>query len=243
MTRENGTAASDGEVPASEPEDTVTQTASEPAIPEAVNEAALAETLSPAVDVMAGRERTATPPPPPGWLSHVTAPLRILPPSLTSAGLALALAAGLIVERADVVRQFPETARLYAAIGYPVNLRGLAFRHVTSELVKEGEATILVVEGEIENVEERTISVPLLALSVREASGAELYRWTSEPARPKLGAGDQMRFRARLISPPAGGAQVLVHFASRETDAPASAAPATTPEPPDPSRGNIKDVR
>ncbi len=243
MAHENGTTSADGDIPASGPEETVTQPAPEPSSPELMNEAALAGTLSPAVDVMAGREHAAPPPPSPGWLSRMTAPLRILPPSLTSAGLAVALAAGLIVERTDVVRQFPETARLYAAIGYPVNLRGLAFRHVTSELVKEGDATILVVEGEIANVEERTISVPLLALSVREASGAELYRWTSEPARPKLAAGDQMRFRARLISPPADGAQVLVHFASRETDAPASAAPATTPEPPEPSRGNIKDVR
>ena len=45
------------------------------------------------------------------------------PPSLAL----VALNAALIGWRAEVVRFLPQTASLYAAIGLPVNLRGLAF--------------------------------------------------------------------------------------------------------------------
>lgn len=201
------------------------------------------------LDVMAARETKPQAEPAPdsklvSFVRKIIAPLRIIPPSLASAGLAVALLGGLIVERVDVVRQFPETAGLYAAFGYPVNLRGLSFRNVVTEVVQEGEARVLVVEGDIANVEDRTISVPLIAISVRGENGAQLYTWTSEPQRPKLGAGELIRFRARLVSPPAEGKQVLVRFAGRETDMAIPPVKASGPEvPAQPTRGNVKEFK
>lgn len=203
----------------------------------------------PQLDIMAARETKPKAEPAPenrilSLIRKLVAPLRIIPPSLASAALAIVLIGGLIVERVDVVRQFPETARLYAAVGYPVNLRGLNFRNVVTEVVQEGEARVLVVEGDIANVEERTISVPLIAISVRGENGAKLYTWTSEPQRPKLAAGDLIRFRARLVSPPVEGKQVLVHFAGRETDMGIAPVKAVEPEvPAQPTRGNVKEFR
>jgi hypoxanthine phosphoribosyltransferase len=183
--------------------------------------AGLAASRGPQLDAMASREFMPEPKPVvQGKLmrlvSMIIAPLRLIPPSLASAAFAIFLTGGLIVERVDVVRLFPETARLYAAVGYTVNLRGLTFRNIVTELVQEGEARVLVIEGDIANAEERTISVPLISLSVQGDDGAQLYTWTSEPQRPKLAAGDLMRFRARLVSPPPQGKNVLVRFAGRE---------------------------
>jgi predicted Zn finger-like uncharacterized protein len=203
----------------------------------------------PQFDAMASREFMPEPKPVvQGKLmrlvSMVIAPIRLIPPSLASAAFAVLLTGGLIVERVDVVRLFPETARLYAAVGYTVNLRGLTFRNIVTELVQEGEARVLVIEGDIANAEERTISVPLISVSVQGEDGAQLYTWTSEPQRPKLAAGDLMRFRARLVSPPPQGKNVLVRFAGRESNNAPPAVKHVEPEmPPQPTRGNVKEFR
>ena len=44
----------------------------------------------------------------------------------------LAIVLGALNWRAAVVRHFPQTASLFAAIGLPVNLRGLIFEGVKS---------------------------------------------------------------------------------------------------------------
>lgn len=121
--------------------------------------------------------------------------------------------AGLFLGRAQVVRLLPETAALYAVIGLPVNLRGLEFERVRGELVREGNARLLVVEGEIVNPGETSLAVPPIALGVLGEGATPLYRWTTEPERATLAGGERVRFRARLVSPPQEGRQVLVRFA------------------------------
>ena len=116
--------------------------------------------------------------------------------------------------RAQVVRMFPATAALYAGIGLPVNLRGLEFRTVRSELVGSGGDAVLVVEGEIANISGRDAPVPPIEIGVRGAEGQMLYTWTNDPPRETLATSDTAQFRARLAAPPAEGRQVLVRFAA-----------------------------
>ena len=56
-------------------------------------------------------------------------PASVLPTALAAFLVANVI---LIVWRTDVVKVLPQTASLYAAIGLPVNLRGLAFDNVTT---------------------------------------------------------------------------------------------------------------
>src|SRR5262249_34476373 len=56
-----------------------------------------------------------------------------------------AINAALIGWRTDVVRVVPQTASLFAAIGLPVNLRGLAFSDVTTVTEAHDGVTMLVV--------------------------------------------------------------------------------------------------
>jgi predicted Zn finger-like uncharacterized protein len=132
---------------------------------------------------------------------------------------ALAAAAALVVlaiaARATVVRAIPDLAGLYAAVGLPVNLRGLEFRdiHTTSE-TQDGIA-VLVIEGEVVNVVKHAVEVPRVRLAVLGAGGQELYSWTALLPRSTLSEDEKVSFRSRLASPPPEGREVLVRFLTR----------------------------
>jgi predicted Zn finger-like uncharacterized protein len=137
-------------------------------------------------------------------------------PGLPAIILALvAVNAALIGWRSDMVRLLPQTASLYAAIGMPVNLRGLAFENIKiGKDVHDGVA-VLVVEGSIVNVTARPAEVPRLRMSVRNESKNEIYTWTTLPTRSILGPGETLPFRSRLASPPAEARDVLLRFFNR----------------------------
>jgi predicted Zn finger-like uncharacterized protein len=117
--------------------------------------------------------------------------------------------------RAAMVRHFPQTASLYAAIGLPVNLRGLFFEDVKSRTELHDGVMVLMVEGTIVNLTTRTLEVPRLRLSLRNGAGHEVYAWTALPSKSTLGSGNGLPFRARLASPPPDGRDVIVRFFNR----------------------------
>jgi predicted Zn finger-like uncharacterized protein len=127
----------------------------------------------------------------------------------------IALDAALIAWRADVVRAAPQTASLYAAIGLPVNLRGLIFTDVTTSTESHDGVQVLVVEGNIASASTRAVEVPRLRFSVRNRSGQEVYAWTALPTRTVLAPGETLPFRSRLASPPPDARDVLVRFFNR----------------------------
>jgi hypothetical protein len=139
-----------------------------------------------------------------------------LKPSLPAAILALVAAnAAVVAWRADVVRLLPQTASLYAAIGLPVNLRGLAFDNIRMSRVEHEGVSVLVVEGSIVNVAGRPVEIPRLRLAVRNEAKNEVYAWTMQPNRSILAAGEALPFRSRLASPPADAREVQVRFFNR----------------------------
>jgi predicted Zn finger-like uncharacterized protein len=133
--------------------------------------------------------------------------------------VALALAG--IVYRQAVVRALPETAALLAAVGLPVNLRGLEIEGLRSvEEIERGEP-ILIVSGTITNVSPEARQLPPLRLVIRGAEQAELYAWTTQVPEALLQPGQSTSFRARLASPPEAGRVVNVRFAgARDLDTP-----------------------
>jgi predicted Zn finger-like uncharacterized protein len=127
----------------------------------------------------------------------------------------LVVNAGLIFWRGEVVRAFPQTASFYAAIGLPVNLRGLGFENVRMSRETHDGVAVLVVEGSITNVTSKTVEVPRMRFAVRNATGQEIYTWTAVPARTLISAGEALPFRSRLASPPPEANDVSVRFFSR----------------------------
>ena len=140
-----------------------------------------------------------------------------LPAAAALAGLALL---GVVVwQREAAVRAAPQLAGLFAKIGMPVNVRGLSLSGIESGVVDDGQNRFLVVEGDVTNVTNSKTAVPLIEVSVRDAGGAALYTWTTEPPRASLEPAELIRFRARLASPPEQGQSVLVRFTSAQTAA------------------------
>jgi predicted Zn finger-like uncharacterized protein len=133
--------------------------------------------------------------------------------NLTTAGAAMsALVVALFVWRADVVRLLPQTATFYKVVGLDVNLRGLLFKDVkvTTETV-EGKP-VLVIEGVIVGQSKKTVDLPRLRFSVRDAQGAEIYAWNTVLDQTRLKPGDHAFFKSRLASPPSEGRSIDVRF-------------------------------
>jgi len=135
----------------------------------------------------------------------------------------------LVGARSEVVRFFPQTASLFAAVGLPVNLRNLKFENMRiSKETQEGLSS-LVVEGNIVSVSNRPSEVPRLRFAARDAAGQEVYTWTAPPGRSVLGPGEKLEFRSRFVSPPDNAVDVMVRFINAQDAAPATkqdAAPA-----------------
>lgn len=170
----------------------------------------------PSVSVEEAAAREVAPPPrKKPARKPVRRPIRL--PGRTPLLIAGALASLVVLVgfRQAIVRAVPATAGLYAAVGLPVNLRGLAFEDVRTSHSSEGGTPVLVVEGTIRNITRGPLALPRLKLAIRDKDGSEIYGWTTLPAKPSLEAGDTLAFRSRLASPP-DGSDVAVRFARRE---------------------------
>jgi hypothetical protein len=145
-----------------------------------------------------------------------TAALRLARPNgalLALAVFSVAFMAALgLRERA--VRAVPQLARAYAAIGLPVNLRGLEIRGLKSSLQQDANGSVLAIEGEIVNIRPRAVTVPHVQIALEDADGHEIYTWTTAAPKPRLAEGETIEFRARLTMPPADAHAVLVKFAA-----------------------------
>ena len=121
-----------------------------------------------------------------------------------------------IAGRERIVRLEPALAPVYAALGAPVNLRGLEFRQVTSKLDRDG-ARRLVIEGEIVNIKRTSLRAPDLRIAVLSAQGRELYHWFTPAPKERIEAGESVAFRASLDTPPAGAETIAIRFTDRAT--------------------------
>lgn len=129
--------------------------------------------------------------------------------------LLLSLVGALLGLRKDIVRHVPQMGSFYAAIGMPVNLRGLVFHDVKISNETHDGVPVLVVEGVIASTVGVPVDVPRIRFALRNAAGAEVYSWVAQPAQPVLEAGEAIPFRSRLASPPADGQNLQVRFLTR----------------------------
>jgi hypothetical protein len=148
-------------------------------------------------------------------ISVAPAPKDRLPGWAAAVAILMGVSA-LIALREKIVDLAPPAAKVFAAIGLPVNLAGLELREVRSHIEMDGARKVLAVEGEIANMRRESRSVPPVALTVRGEDGQAKYAWTTRAAKSRLEPGETIAFRARLASPPESGTDVLVRFSSLE---------------------------
>jgi predicted Zn finger-like uncharacterized protein len=128
----------------------------------------------------------------------------------------------LIGARSEVVRFFPQTASLFAAVGLPVNLRHLKFENMRITKETQEGLSALVIEGTIVSVSSKATEVPRLRFAARDAAGQEVYTWNALPSRSILGPGEKLDFRSRFVSPPPNATDVMVRFFTPQDSAAAA---------------------
>jgi predicted Zn finger-like uncharacterized protein len=123
-----------------------------------------------------------------------------------------ALVVALILWRGDVVRLLPQTATFYKMVSLEVNLRELAFKDVKISNETVDGRQVLVIEGQIVGEGHKTVELPRLRFSVRDAQDAEIYAWNAVMDQPALKPGERAWFKSRLASPPPEGRNIDVRF-------------------------------
>jgi predicted Zn finger-like uncharacterized protein len=126
----------------------------------------------------------------------------------------LGLAAAGYAFREPIVRLAPQSAALYAALGLPVNLRGIDIRNIRSRMIDDGGVNVLVIEGELVSVAKERQVVPRLRFAVIGEKGQEIFTWSTQADKAQLQPGEAMPFRRRLAAPPVDGKDVNVRFLS-----------------------------
>lgn len=128
----------------------------------------------------------------------------------------------LVGARSEVVRFFPQTASLFAAVGLPVNLRQLKFENMRISRETQDGLSALVIEGTIVSIASKATEVPRLRFAARDAAGQEVYTWNALPSRSILGPGEKLDFRSRFVSPPPNATDVMVRFFTAQDSAAAA---------------------
>ncbi len=91
--------------------------------------------------------------------------------------LALLLGICAIGGRSAIVALLPNAASMFSTLGLTEGADGLRIEHVHVGLSREGDRSLLVVEGDIVNALPKSANVPELAVSLDDSSGIELYSW------------------------------------------------------------------
>ncbi|MGI9406117.1 MAG: DUF3426 domain-containing protein [Hyphomicrobiaceae bacterium] len=118
--------------------------------------------------------------------------------------------------RDAVVYAVPGTAEFYAAIGQPINTRGLDFQDVSYRWSDEDdERPVLTVTGKIRNVSDVALRIPTVVFVLLDEHGDELYNWAGTVRRKPLAAGSEATFSARIPTPPRAARRLRVRFARK----------------------------
>jgi predicted Zn finger-like uncharacterized protein len=131
---------------------------------------------------------------------------------------AAAIAASIVIlaiglhQRERMVRYLPQTAKLYAAVGMTVNLRGITINNVASRMIDDNGVSVLVIDGDIANATDQSIRLPRLRFAVLGKDRQEIYSWSAQTDQANLKPGEKINFRRRLAAPPADGQDVSVRF-------------------------------
>lgn len=154
-----------------------------------------------------------------------------------------AISWAVVTYRQTIAELWPNAASFYAAIGMPVNVRGLAFENVSHTVDEEDGQRLLAITGKIVNIGQRELPIPQVKISLADSERHELYTWDFDVGVATLKPGETTDFVQRLTNPPATAVFIDVRFQldapnatlRSEPVAPAEHEPAEPDVPPAPS--------
>jgi len=127
--------------------------------------------------------------------------------------LIFGLGAATVKYRDAIAELWPQTATLYAALGMPVNLRGLEIANVSYRNEVENGVLVLAVSGTLVNVTSHKLAVPRIWVGLSDDAKRELYHWSFDANATTLAPRSAADFSTRLTSPPREARHVEIRFA------------------------------
>lgn len=117
-----------------------------------------------------------------------------------------------VAGRQVAVTAIPDLAGLFAAVGLPVHLTGLAIEGVEAERRMEGSGAAIKVRGRVVNVGAGESTVPPLVIQFRDENGAVVYATGAAAPVASLAPGGAARFVVEVERVPSQAGQVLVRL-------------------------------
>jgi predicted Zn finger-like uncharacterized protein len=129
------------------------------------------------------------------------------------AAILLLIVWGAVRYRDAIASAWPQSSSFYAALGMPVNARGLSFTGVSYRRDTEAGQLVLTVNGNLVNVSSREIAVPEIEVVLSDNDRHRLDRWVFSPGVPKLKPGQRIAFTTRRTNPPPDARHLEMSFA------------------------------
>ncbi|MGH6922437.1 MAG: hypothetical protein ACRED5_01590 [Propylenella sp.] len=138
-------------------------------------------------------------------------------PMAVGAVAALSFLAAFFGAREAAVTALPDLAGLYAAIGLPVNLEGIAIEGVAADRTPTAAGDRIVVRGTIRNVAGKAMPVPQLAAILYDSAMGPSRVEDFDPPTATIAAGETASFTLTVDRAPLLATRVAVRF--RQPDA------------------------
>lgn len=116
----------------------------------------------------------------------------------------VALVAGIVFGRQQIMAWVPETAGLYALVGIAAETSEMPLELQGDWRLVDGERTLMI-EGRIVNPSDRPREVPPLVATLIGPEGAELKRWTFSADVEVVPPGGSVAFHTSTDDPPSQG--------------------------------------
>lgn len=117
-----------------------------------------------------------------------------------------------VTGRERIVAIFPDFAGIYELIGLKVNLRGLDFQNVAAHQEMDGSTPVLVVDGDIINLDGQSKSLPAVRVTLKSSTGRDVYAWNYTLPQLNIDQMGKVHFKTRLLAPPEASVTVEVRF-------------------------------
>lgn len=206
--------------PAPEPEPTVEIPARPPPPPAVAPSAAVAPAIREA-EPEAPRVTHVPSPPVPPRSQAAPMPARHAPGARTAVAagwialgtILLLIVWGGVRYRDAIASVWPRTSSLYAAMGMPVNTRGIAFTGVSYRRDTEAGQPVLMVSGTLVNVSGRDVPVPRIEVTLTDDSRRKVDHWVFSPGLQQMKPGQRLAFATRRTNPPSEARHLEMEFA------------------------------
>ncbi len=129
------------------------------------------------------------------------------------------LASVAVLNRQSIVRAIPKTAGAFASIGFPVDIRGFAFKDLKTQMVRENGDVVIHVTGSLFNGGKKSRPAPLVRISLRDETETELFAWTVPVDVKEIPAKSLAHFSTTISNP----VKAAVDFNFDLTDIPLNA--------------------